>query len=217
MALRFESTGLTHQGLVRKANEDSHLDDKSLNLYVVCDGVGGQAAGHIASELCARSLRQRVYDHIPKIQEYKQNPSQALRVELATILRDAVLAANQAIYQVGQADPSRKGMCTTVVALLALNDYAILAHVGDSRIYLSRAGKVHQLTEDHQYGLEMYKKGAFTQEQLKTSPYSRVLTRAVGNHTAVDVDTLQIELFPGDRFFLCTDGVYQGVEMNEIQ
>ncbi len=208
--------GLSDAGLQRNENEDFYLMDEDLNLFVVCDGVGGHAAGGMASELCARTLRQTVQEGKAYIQRYHSDRSLTNRAIIAGLIQRAIVTANEKIQAMTEVDITKKGMCTTVVCLLQLDDFAVLGHVGDSRIYLSRGDKIHQLTEDHKYSVEMVKRGILKPEEAHKSPQGNVLTRAVGLSPTIQVDTLQVETMPGDLFLLCTDGLYKYTDKNEL-
>lgn len=209
--------GLSDSGLKRPQNEDFYLMDEELGLYVVCDGVGGNQAGSVASELCARTVRQVVAEGREFIIQYSKDKSLKNRAIIAGLLQKAVITANEKIYQMAEIDVTKKGMCTTMVAALSLEDYAVLAHVGDSRVYVYRGGQVHQLTEDHKYAVEMVKKGMFTPEEAARSPQGNILTRAVGILPTVQVDTLQLELMNGDMVLLCTDGLHNYATKNDLK
>lgn len=191
--------------------------DEELGLFVVCDGVGGHVAGGMASEMCARTIRQYVNDGKSLIQKYNVDKTLKNRAVVAGLLQKAIQTANDKIYGMAEVDVLKKGMCTTVVSMLLLEDFVILGHVGDSRIYLHRAGQVHQLTEDHKYAVEMVKKGILSPEDAARSPQGNVLTRAVGFQASLQVDTLQLELMDGDLFLLCSDGLHSYADRNELK
>jgi serine/threonine protein phosphatase PrpC len=128
-----------------------------------------------------------------------------------TLLENAVQSAGQAVYHKGVAEPEKRGMGTTCSALLIAGDRGFIAHVGDSRIYMLRAGQVVQLTEDHSLVNELIRRGRVTKEGFETSPYKaykNAVTRAVGVYETVQGDTIDFELLPGDQFLLCSDGLH---------
>ena len=209
--------GLTDVGIKRSQNEDYYLMDEELGLYIVCDGVGGSQAGQVASELCARTIRQVVAEGREYLIQYNKDKSLKNRAIVAGLLQKAITTANDKIYQMAEVDVTKKGMCTTTVVALFLGDYAVLAHVGDSRVYVYRGGQVHQLTEDHKYAVEMVKKGILTAEEASRSPQGNVLTRAVGLYPAIQVDTLQLEVMNGDSVLLCTDGLHNYAQKNDLK
>lgn len=207
----------TDPGNKRPQNEDFYLMDEELNLYIVCDGVGGHVSGGMASEMAARTVRQVVNEGKAFVQKYNGDKSLKNRAVVAGLLQKAIQTANEKIHSQGEIDVVKKGMCTTIVSMLLLDDFAILGYVGDSRIYLQRAGQVHQLTEDHKFSVEMVKKGILTPEEAARSPQGNVLTRAVGHQPTVQVDTLQLELMSGDLFLLCSDGLHGYADRAELK
>ena len=208
--------GITDLGKKRTVNDDYLLIDDSLRLFVVCDGVGGHVSGNIASELCAQTVKQVISENRALITKYNAEPTLKNRALVAGALQKAVLSANEKIFQLAEIDVTKRGMCTTLVALLVLEDYAVIGHVGDSRVYILRGQKIHQLTEDHKYSNEMVKNGTLTAEEAARSPHGNVLSRAVGYQKLVDVDTLQLELLSGDTFLLCSDGLTEYFEKPEL-
>lgn len=208
---------LSDPGLKRTANEDSFLMDEEIGLFVVCDGVGGHVAGGTASKMATQTIRQVMSEGRTILQRYQTDRSLKNRAVVAGLLQKAVQTANEQIYRMAEVDVVKRGMCTTVAAMIVLDDYSILAHAGDSRIYLYRSGQVHQLTEDHKYAIEMVKRGMMKPEDAAKSPQANVLTRAVGIQPAVQIDTLQLELADGDLFLLCSDGLHNYADRAELK
>lgn len=192
----------TDLGRVRENNEDKFEfyvpgDDATLarrgHIYVVCDGMGGHAAGQIASELTAKTF----------IDVYLNHPSEDPKVAAGA----AVAAANRFVNDVGRAVPARRGMGTTISTLILRQDRALLVQVGDSRIYRVRAGEIAQLTHDHTWVDEAIRAGSLRPEDAETHPYKHVLTRAIGTEGEVPVDLFEEALEPGDIYLLCSDGL----------
>lgn len=196
----------TDVGRVRDHNEDSFLVDKKLSLFVVCDGMGGHAAGEVASSIAARTVRETLVAQRELLERYSKDAS--LRDEVVRALENAVHAACSAVFQEGQNDESKRGMGTTLDAMLLLGQRAFMAHVGDSRIYLCRQGAVHQLTEDHSLINELLKRGRLSREQIEKLQNKNAVTRAVGVYESVEVDSFDCDILPGDKFLLCTDGLH---------
>ncbi len=190
--------------------------DEELGLFIVCDGVSGNVSGNFASELCARTIREIVSTHQVLLMKYKADQSHENRTQVITLIQHAIQTASSKIYDFTKVDVLKKGICTTVEVLLLIPDYAILGHVGDSRIYLQRGSQVHQLTEDHKVSQELKKKGIWTAEDAKSNPHAEVLTRVVGLQEYANPDLLEIELMPGDLFLLCTDGLTDYLHLQEI-
>lgn len=200
-------------GCVRELNEDSgryvQPEDPELLrtkgvLVVVADGMGGHSAGEVASGL-AVDVVTRAY--------YKDGG------DPRSALENAFHEANNAIHKAAEKDASRNGMGTTCTALVLQNGTAISAHVGDSRLYLVRDGSIYLMTEDHSAVMEMVKAGLITLAQARHHPEKNVILRAMGSHPEVEVTTWK-EPFPvraGDRFLLCSDGLYDLVEDDEIK
>ncbi|MCK6545506.1 cyclic nucleotide-binding domain-containing protein [Myxococcota bacterium] len=210
--MRVDSWALTDVGRARKHNEDGWLIDDQLGLYAVADGMGGHAAGEVASAYGLRCVQEQLVKKKQLLEEFTNDPTPDRR---AMILREVELAINvasSAIYHMAQRDKKRHGMGTTLSLVLLVGNKAFMAHVGDSRIYLARANQIHQLSEDHSYLWEQIKKGAITVEEAKRSPFSNVITRAVGITETVQVDTLVFDLLPGDTYLLCSDGLHGYLE-----
>ncbi|MFW6051601.1 MAG: Stp1/IreP family PP2C-type Ser/Thr phosphatase [Myxococcota bacterium] len=206
----------TDVGRVRDHNEDSFLVDKKLHLFVVCDGMGGHAAGEVASSLAARTVREFLAGERERLLEYEQGHGGTRRDDVLRLLEASVQQACLAVHGEGQRDESKRGMGTTLEALLILGNRGFIAHVGDSRIYLYRQGSVHQLTEDHSLINELLKRGRLSREQIEKVQYKNAVTRAVGVYESVEIDTFDFDVLAGDRFLLCSDGLSGYLEESEI-
>ena len=202
----------TDVGRVRDHNEDNFLVDKALNLFVVADGMGGHAAGEVASAVAVQTLRDVVSRNKDLIDAYREGSQIASSRDITSLLEHAVQKACAEIYTKAQDDPEKRGMGTTLSALLVINNRGFIAHVGDSRIYLLRGGRVVQLTEDHSLVNELIKRGKLTEAQAETSPYKNAVTRAVGVYESVEVDTIDFDVLPGDQFLLASDGLTGSTE-----
>jgi len=201
----------TDVGRAREHNEDNFLVDKKLSLFVVADGMGGHAAGEVASALAVRTLHEEIIQgaHLIEQQRLAQNGGAGISpTELLAFLEQAVQRACVHIHDEARDDPDKRGMGTTLSALLIVGYRGFIAHVGDSRIYLLRHGKLEQLTEDHTVRNELLKRGKLTREQIESFPKKNAVTRAVGVYERVEVDTLTFEVLPGDRILLATDGLH---------
>lgn len=208
----------TDVGRKRSHNEDNFLIDKNLNLFIVADGMGGHASGEVASAIAVHTIRDVVYrerDLLARIEAFDA----AAQMELCTLLEYAVHSASAQIYHKAQQEPEKRGMGTTVVALLVIGQRGFIAYVGDSRIYLSRNGVVYPLTEDHSLMNELIRSGKVRADEFAVSPYANfknAMTRAVGVYEHVEVDILDFEILPGDAFLLCSDGLYDYLDDAEI-
>src|SRR5689334_10995392 len=206
----------TDVGRKRKHNEDSFLVDDALGLYVVADGMGGHAAGEVASAQAVKSVREAMVEGRAVLEGFSRSPTVESREQAAALMEKAILKASADIYGMGGRESGRRGMGTTVVALVVAGKKAVVGHVGDSRVYLHRNGRAHQLTEDHTIIQEQLKRGLITREQVATAENKNVITRAVGIQPSVPVDTLVTDVLPGDLFLLCTDGLHGYLEEDEL-
>ncbi len=197
---------LTDVGRVRDHNEDSFLVDRKLNLFIVADGMGGHAAGEVASQVACHTIREVLKQQADMLHEFESGQGTS-RHDVLRLLETAVQQACAQVYGEGQADESKRGMGTTVDALVLIGTRGFIAHVGDSRVYLYRQGAVHQLTEDHSLINELLKRGRLSREQIEKLQYKNAVTRAVGVYESVEVDTLDFDVLKGDRFLLCSDGL----------
>lgn len=204
----------TDVGRVRDHNEDNFLVDKNLNLFVVADGMGGHAAGEVASAIAVNTMRDVVRQNKDLIEAYKEGSQIASSSDVSTLLEHAVQKACLEIHETAQRETEKRGMGTTLSALLVIGNRGFIAHVGDSRVYMLRAGRVIQLTEDHSLINELIKRGKLTKEEAAKSPYQNAVTRAVGVYESVEVDTIEFDVLPGDQFLLASDGLtgYLGAE-----
>lgn len=203
----------TDLGRVRENNEDKFEyylpeDDATLaskgQIFLVCDGMGGHAAGQIASELAAKTF----------IDTYLHHPA----TEPDAAMRASVLAANRFVTDVGRLIPARKGMGTTLSGLILLQDQAYTVQVGDSRIYRLRNGELVQLTHDHTWVDEAIRRGMITPEEGENHPYKHVLTRAIGAEGDGQLvpDIENDRLIQSDVYLLCSDGLINHVGDEEI-
>lgn len=197
---------MTDVGKVRDHNEDSFLVDKKLNLFVVADGMGGHAAGEVASQIASRTVRDVIARERDALHEFEAGQGVG-RTDILRLLESAVQQACSAVFGEAQKDESKRGMGTTLDALLLIGSRGFIAHVGDSRVYLYRQGAVHQLTEDHSLINELLRRGRLSREQIEKLQYKNAVTRAVGVYESVEVDTLDFDVLKGDRFLLCSDGL----------
>ncbi|HEX6277801.1 MAG TPA: cyclic nucleotide-binding domain-containing protein [Polyangiaceae bacterium] len=201
---------LTDVGRQREHNEDNFLVDKKLGLFVVCDGMGGHAAGEVASALAVRTLHEEIKREADILRDYVAGAKGGARVSKRDVLNVLEFAVNRASNRVhGEAagDSKKRGMGTTLVALLVVGTQAFMIYVGDSRLYLLRDGVLEQLTEDHTVRNELIKKKKMSREQVEKIAQKNAITRAVGVYEHVEPDTLVLDLVAGDRFLLCSDGL----------
>ncbi len=201
----------TDVGRQREHNEDNFLIDPALNLFVVADGMGGHAAGEVASQIAVHEVSRVAREAQELVKRYDKEMKTEDRTAILAAMEHAIQSACSAIFHRGQAEQEKRGMGTTTSALLISGDRGFIAHVGDSRVYLLRQGQVHQLTEDHSLINELVRRGKIQRDQIEGTPYAKyknAVTRAVGAYESVEVDTLDFEILPGDQFLLCSDGLH---------
>lgn len=201
---------LTDVGRQREHNEDNFLVDKKVGLFVVCDGMGGHAAGEVASALAVRTLHEEIKRESDLLRDYLAGGTGGARVskrDVMNMLEFAVNRASNRVHAEAAKDAKKRGMGTTLVALLVLGTQAFMIYVGDSRIYLLRDGVLEQLTEDHTVRNELIKKRKMSREQVEKIAQKNAITRAVGVYEHAEPDTLVLDLVAGDRFLLCSDGL----------
>ena len=194
--MRVTAAAATDVGLVREGNEDSYLTEEPL--FAVADGMGGHRGGEVASQLAVETLEKL----------FKKG---------AGDLPDQVQEANRVVFERSVVDEKVAGMGTTLTAALVEGDRVRVAHVGDSRAYLLRDGDLRLLTEDHTLVHRMVTEGEISPEEAETHPQRSVLTRALGVETVVDVDDDTVQVRPGDRLLLCTDGLTSMVSEQAIE
>lgn len=198
---------LSHTGLVRKNNEDSSCVYDDIPLLAVADGMGGHQAGEIASHLALDALA-----------DYLKESKEALAANPQNVLNAGIKAANKAVYEFSRKDGGKlKGMGTTITALVPEGDKAYIAHVGDSRAYKVSHNRIKLLTVDHSLVNELVKSGGISQEEAEHHPQKNILTRAIGTSPDVEVDIDIEPIEPGDLFLLCTDGLSNQVNLDEIR
>lgn len=202
--------GLSDVGRKRESNEDEFLVEPSMHLYAVADGMGGHAAGEVASRIAVDALRESL----------AARPDGRSRIDLgeaALSLQEAVHHANLRICDSVQAHSERRGMGTTLVALLVRSERAIIGHVGDSRAYLLRDGSLRRLTSDHSWVNEQVKLGLLSPDAAQKHPMRNIVTRALGSRSEVTAEVSEEWIRPGDVFLLCSDGLNTMLSDGEIE
>jgi serine/threonine protein phosphatase PrpC len=214
--LQIETGARTDLGRVRKNNEDCYQTDAALNLYILSDGMGGEAHGEVASGMVV----QTVATHCREAENNQATPTfgepQPDVSERTNRLASAVHLANRKVFEVANSNADHRGMGATLVAAWIDGQRLSLAHVGDSRAYLLRAGSLDQLTADHSLVAEKVRIGILTPQEAETSELQSVLTRAVGTSPEVEVDSDEQMLLSGDTLLLCSDGLTRMVTDPEI-
>ncbi|MDE1162220.1 MAG: protein phosphatase 2C domain-containing protein [Acidobacteriaceae bacterium] len=203
MLLKAKSAAKTDIGLVRRSNQDSFGLAEDSGLYVVCDGMGGNVGGEIASSLAGQTFLQTARQ---ELQAISAGPERARNA-----LWRGALAANRTVRMRAAYDARYRGMGTTLVAAHIENDLLTLINVGDSRAYLVRDAQAHQLTMDHSYVAESVRRGLMTVEQAQRSAMQSVITRAIGAEDDVEPDLYEEPLLLGDTLLLASDGLTRHV------
>ncbi len=214
--MQIVSSGLSDVGRVRTNNEDSFRIVEALNLFILSDGMGGEAHGEVASAMAV--------DVINKYCESEKEDSGATVLDEVPAnissrtrrLKNAVAQANFQIFQSAQKNPEQRGMGATITALWLKDTLLSIAHVGDSRAYLLRNGNLQQLTNDHSLVAEQVRRGLITPQQAEESEMQSVLLRALGAHPEVEIDVDEVEIIPRDALLLCSDGLTRMVTEPEI-
>ncbi len=206
---------VTDVGMVREHNEDSAFMDAAQGFFIVADGMGGHAAGEVASAMAVDTVRQTLIAAKPEIDAFKKAPSDAGRRGLVQLLQSAVLQAHQSVYQRGQAEPDKQGMGTTLDVVLVAGGEAFVAHVGDSRTDLIRDARSSQITTDHTVAEVLVIEGKLTIEEAQVSPLRTILVNAIGVSADVGVEMAHVTLKKNDRLLLCSDGLHDYFTVEE--
>jgi PPM family protein phosphatase len=189
-----EVAALTDIGRVRSANEDAYGLCSEEGFFVVCDGMGGAAAGEVASQTAVAAAMEAVCKA-----RQQDNPQR--------LLEKSTAAANQRVFSRAEHDSALYGMGTTLISLLVRSGHVYVAHVGDSRCYRYRAGTLERQTHDHSLVDEQVRLGQMTPAEAEQSPFRNVITRAIGTRSTVNADIAEVSAQPGDIFLLCSDGL----------
>jgi len=209
--LKLTSVARSDVGRKRQINEDAYFRDDTRGFYVVADGVGGHNKGEIASREAVEQLRSWVYGAAREIDRHVERisfgDSEAVW-DIRRLLESGVKSACYMVYGMAELDPEKKGMSTTLSALLIRANLAFAVHVGDSRVYRVRGDNVLQMTEDHTLINYKVKHGMMTRAEAEKATGKNIITRAVGHKDYVQVDTVDIDVEAGDRFLLCSDGLH---------
>ena len=215
--VRIEVAGETNVGRKRAHNEDNFALMPEFGLYMVADGMGGHASGEVASKMAIDAIHEfltETADDPERTWPYKMDRSRGYEENR---LITAVKLANLRIYETSQRDGKKRGMGTTFVGLYAADDGVFIAHVGDSRTYRFRDGKLEALTEDHSLLNDYIKMKRLTEEEIENFPHKNVIVRALGMKDTVKVDTRYEVPEVGDTFLLCSDGLAGPASDAEIE
>lgn len=197
-----KAVGISDIGLQRTRNEDAYLIDLNRKLFVVCDGMGGHRAGDVASRMAVDTLDQ----------QFSYNNW----TEVPDALHAAIKIANQNIWKAGQQDEEVREMGTTITAAVIDQGQIVVAHVGDSSLYIIRDQEIKKLTSDHTLAEKMLADGLLKKEEMRSNAFNHILTRALGTEYQVHIDIIRESVQGGDWILLCTDGLSNLVEPRDI-
>ncbi len=211
-----QAAGKSDIGLVRSNNEDRFGYDLRHGIFIVCDGMGGQAAGELASEIAVETILTYFRQHRRNSNSEVLGQSFEGVSERASALGNSIQLANQAIQEDAARNPQHAGMGSTIAAVLVERNLFSVANVGDSRVYLIRDGTIQQLTSDHSLVMEQVRRGLMTLDQAERSNLRNIIVRALGADDTVEPDLQDHEFSPHDVLLLCSDGLSRYVSESEI-
>lgn len=207
--------GETDTGKVREHNEDMIAFDADIGLLVLADGMGGYNAGEVASGIAVKTIVNLVRESVER-EDLRNSDRESGMSRPSIILRDAIHRANKIIYQTARTQPQCEGMGTTVVSALFFDNKVAIAHVGDSRLYRLRGDKFEQVTMDHSLLQELVDRGFYSPEEAQRAANKNYVTRALGVEPNVDVELQEVPVQRGDFYVLCSDGLSDMVEDDDI-
>ncbi|WZL74789.1 Stp1/IreP family PP2C-type Ser/Thr phosphatase [Clostridiaceae bacterium 35-E11] len=200
----------SHIGQVREINEDAYyISSNALNLFIVADGMGGHNAGEVASNVAISSIKNFMEQNMDKYIDKEDKT-------ICKILKEAILEANHKIFLKSKEEESCQGMGTTLTVALILSKVYV-GHVGDSRAYIIQRDDILQITQDHSLVAELVRNGSITENEAKNHPQRNMITRALGTDENVTIDIYTLDLKKDDTIVLCTDGLSNAIEANEIK
>lgn len=202
--VHYSAAAVSDRGRKRSSNEDAFGYSSEHGIFLVCDGMGGAAAGEVASSLAVDEVMRLLTDRAPG-------------VPLPSVVERAIGIANHVIFSRAQSNAKFKGMGTTLVALVAEERRVQILNIGDSRCYRLRSGHLEQITQDHSLVDEQVRLGRMTPSEAIRSPLRNVITRALGTQSRVTPDIFDLEADPGDLFLLCSDGLTREVTDAKIE
>jgi serine/threonine protein phosphatase PrpC len=207
--------GQTDTGRVRDHNEDTIAYDSDIGLMVLADGMGGYNAGEVASGIAVKTIVGLVRESVER-EDLRVHDSEAGLTRASIILRDAIVRANKIIFQTARSQPQCEGMGTTVVGALFFDNRVSIAHVGDSRMYRLRQADLEQITMDHSLLQELVDRGFYSPEEAQRAANKNYVTRALGVEQNVDVEVQEHPVQKGDMYLICSDGLSDMVEDDDI-
>ena len=213
---KFAAVEISDTGKVRDHNEDAIGSNRDAGLFVLADGMGGYNAGEVASSIAVKTILELATEACTR-ENRGETESETGMMRQTIVLRDAISRANKIIHQTANSQESCHGMGTTIVTCLFYDNKISIAHVGDSRMYRMREGNLEQITMDHSLLQELVDRGFYSKEEALRSTNKNYVTRALGVESSVDVELNEAEVVPGDFYLLCSDGLSDMVEDDDIQ
>ena len=215
LSQKIEIANLSDVGRRRPHNEDSTLSDTRHGLVILADGMGGYKAGEVASAIAVTTVHHEILAGLKHIKRGQLDKGTGFQTQ-SVLVRDSIITANSSIYETAQRDSQCQGMGTTIVVCLLSGDIMTIAHVGDSRLYRMRAGEFQQVTKDHSLIQELIDRGLYTPEEAAKNTPKNLVTRALGIEQRVQVDVMEEQVLPDDLYLLCSDGLNDMVDDEEI-
>ena len=212
---KLRCVGQSDTGRIREHNEDTIAFDADVGLLVLADGMGGYNAGEVASGIAVKTIVNLVRESVAR-EDLRANDRESGMSRPSIILRDAIHRANKIIYQTARSQPQCEGMGTTVVSALFFDNKVAIAHVGDSRLYRLRHDNFEQVTMDHSLLQELVDRGFYSAEEAQRAANKNYVTRALGVEPNVEVEVREIPAAKGDCYVLCSDGLSDMVEDDDI-
>lgn len=212
--LSLEIIGLTHIGQRRDNNQDYYCYkkiDENVCFAIVCDGMGGQNGGQIASKIACDTIEAHLLDIGDELKNQRENPDESVE-DIKSMMIRGMSKANMAVHEASLIDDTYKGMGTTAILVVVIDELAYVTHIGDSRVYILNDKKLSQLTKDHSVVQELVDQGELTKEEALIHPNKNMITRAVGVNLLVDIDYLKIPFENGNKLIICTDGLTNMVQ-----
>ena len=210
MPYTYVASGLSDMGRVRDNNEDVWAEIEELNFFLLADGMGGHQAGEVASREAASHMLRLVR------KAFKTTRKKSLS-DACKAIKQAIILVNTLVYKLGRSQEELKGMGTTLCAVLLHDDGAILAHVGDSRIYRLRDGSLEQMTKDHSLFRKLVDLGQLSEQFAPDFAYKNIITKAIGTESKVEPTVFSTDIQIGDYYLLCTDGLSDLLSLKEIE
>jgi PPM family protein phosphatase len=212
---KFAFAAKTDTGRVRDHNEDAIASNQDIAMFVLADGMGGYNAGEVASGIAVKTVYDLTKEACNREKRYERHADSG-QMRQTTVLRDAISRANKIIYQTAHSHEGCHGMGTTIVAGMFCDNRLSIAHVGDSRLYRLRNNNLERITLDHSLLQELLDRGFYSRQEAERSTNKNYVTRALGLNMTVAVEVQEIQVEPGDIFLLCSDGLSDMVDDEEI-